>query len=747
MTDVCDEVPQASLEVDLLLAAKLSAPAVRPGSVSRAALVSAVRGSGCRVVGVTAPAGYGKSSFLSELAQVEHRRVAWVSLDRLDDDPIAMLALIAAAFAAGGGASSSRPVLVGPGASPLARAAPQVAAMLSRSEEPFVLVLDDLHELTAPACHDALGVVIAAIPSGSLLVTASRWEQPHLPSLRAAGDLVEVTAADLALDADGAGAVFAAAGVAITPEAAGEVTARTEGWPAGLYLAAQLARRDPEELARLTGEHRFVADYLYQESFRRLPEATQRFLRRTAVLDQLNGPLCEAVTGDRGGQQTLRQLEATNMFLVAMDERRHWYRYHGLYREFLLGELQRSEPEAVRGLHLRAADWYEDNGSPALALEHLLNTDERSRCVALVTQLTLPTYELGQISTVQRWLATLGDPTIEANPCLAVLAGWVSAMSGRITQAQRWAAVADAASYSETPLDGSASFDSARAMLRAFMCAHGPGQMMADADLALAAEPEWSPWRETALSLSAHAHLLTGDRDRAATLFAEIPRVRDDLGSSDTFVDAEAGLAVLAMDRGGWSAAAEHLARALAVVEKYQLHDYPASVLAFAGAARLALHRGDRPETERELTRAMRARPVCTAVMPYYAVRTRLELAKVYWARGEQTAARHLVREIDEVLRLRPALGVLTGEVTQFRTIVAAGARDGVHGESPLTPAELRLLPYLQTHLTLSEIGERNFITQNTVRTHVASIYRKFGVSSRKDAVEQATAIGLLGAD
>ena len=261
-----------------------------------------------------------------------------------------------------------------------------------------------------------------------------------------------------------------------------------------------------------------------------LPDRTRRFLRRTAVLDQLCGGLREAVVGEPGGQEELRRLEASSLFLVPLDRRREWYRYHGLFREFLLGELRRVEPDVTAKLHLRAADWYEANGSRALALEHLLNTGEQDRCVQLVTALAVSTFYAGQISTVQRWLTALGDPAIEASPPLAVLAGWIAAMTGRAVEAQRWLAILDTATYDLVPGDGSASFDSARAMLRAFLCTAGPEQMMADASFAVDQEPPWGAFRDTAVCLSAEAHLLTGDVDRAAALFAEANRGRHQPG-------------------------------------------------------------------------------------------------------------------------------------------------------------------------------------------------------------------------
>jgi LuxR family maltose regulon positive regulatory protein len=160
---------------------------------------------------------------------------------------------------------------------------------------------------------------------------------------------------------------------------------------------------------------------------------------------------------------------------------------------------------------------------------------------------------------------------------------------------------------------------------------------------------------------------------------------------------------------------------------------------------RLAVHRADLKEASHQLTRAMRARPACTFAMPFLAVRVRQQLAKVYWSLADHTTARHLLREIDDILVDRPSLGVLVDEVSEFRRHLASSEQVGATGGSPLTPAELRLLPYLQTHLTIREIAERLFVSRNTVSSEVSSIYRKLGVSSRSDAVQQATTTGLLG--
>ena len=741
------EVAQPAPELgQLLLDAKFSVPQPRPGAVGRGDLIETARSSGCRLIAVTAPAGYGKSTFLTEWAVNEDRPVAWVSLDRFDDDPVTLLTSLASAyFRADLGSADLVSGMRGQGVSVLGRAAPRLAAEFRANPVPFVFMLDDLHDLQSPACHDVLSLVISAIPPGSQLAAASRSELPHLPRLRAAGDALELGVGELALDADGARQIFSNAQVSMTPELAAVVTERTEGWPVGLYLAALIAKESRSRTQAITGDDRYVADYLYREALSQQPKAIQRFLRRTAVLDQLCAPLCEAILSSPAAAIHLRRLEAHSLFLSPLDRHREWYRYHALFREFLFGELRRTEPGIIATLHHRAADWYESNGSPARAIEHLLHTTDRDRTMQLVAERSVPTYMAGQLSTLQRWYRAIGDVNIERYPPLAVLKSWVCVLTGDTTEAMRWAAVVDAASFDPVPTDGTVSFDSARAMLRACMCAGGPEPMMADATFAVAKEPAGSPWRDTALWLLAEAHLLAGHRDEARALFAEASAVAAKIGNSDSIPACESYLAWLAMDRGEWREAAVRLELALATVEEKRMHDYVFSIPAFTGAARLSLRRGEVKEAHRQLARAMRARPSATYLLPYYSVRLRLQLAKVYRAIADPATARQLLREIDGILSHRPALGTLVDEVTEFRSALASSAAPGATGMLPLTPAELRLLPYLQTHLTADKIAERLFLSGHTVKTQVKSVYRKLGVSSRSDAVQQATAVGLLG--
>lgn len=746
MTESSQVAAPSTPELDrLLLETKLAIPAPRAGFVSRSALIGAARRSECRIVAVTAPSGYGKSSLLAQWAAAEDRAVAYVTLDRFDDDAVTLLTLLASAFVQATGAD---PALVtnmhGHGASALGRAAPRLAMALRTSPVDFVIMVDDLHVISSPGCQDVLGVVLGGVPPGSQIVTASRHGYSDLARLRADGTVLEISADSLALDASGAVQIFAQAQVPLSADLAADITERTEGWPVGLYLAALIARDSHGGVAVVSGDDRYIADYLYRESMAALSEDAQHFLRCSAVLEQFSAGLCDAVLGTAGSQTRLREMEASNVFLIALDRRREWFRYHPLFREFLLSELRRVSPELIDGLHLRAAEWYEANGSAANAIEHLLQTPAQELSVRLVSELALPTYQAGQLDTVQRWITKLGGSAIESHPPFGVLAGWIAVISGHAGAAERLAATLEAASFDSAPFDGSASFESGRAMLRSVMCAAGPERALADAQLALDLEPVWSAWRDQALSLAGEAELLLGDADAADRHFAEASELATSVGNSDGQVLCDSERAIIAMDRGHWAEADALLASALRTVDEQHLEDYATAVLALAGAARLTLHRGDLKAAQRDLTRAMRARPVCTWAFPALATRVRLQLAQAHFAVGDHATARHLMREIDDILLHRPELGVLLDDIAALQSIISSPTTGAV-GASPLSPAELRLLPYLQTHLTVPEIGARLFVSRNTVSTEVGSIYRKLGVSSRAEAVERAMAIGLLG--
>jgi LuxR family maltose regulon positive regulatory protein len=317
-------------------------------------------------------------------------------------------------------------------------------------------------------------------------------------------------------------------------------------------------------------------------------------------------------------------------------------------------------------------------------------------------------------------------------------------MQGDVAEAERWLAVAEKATYDGVSVDGTASFESGRAIFRSMLCPSGPERMLSDARFALDSEPADSVWRDTALVTCGEATLMLGDRESARELFEETSVVAEKVSGTDNFVIAEAQLAMLDVNGGKPGDATRHAERAHAAIEKYRIHDYGISLIAFATGASVALHNGDLDLSRRRLVEGMRSRQFCTAAIPYLAVRGRLQLGRVFLALADLSSARHLLREIDDILHVRPKLGVLIDDVEEFRVAISSSTAS-TPGRAPLTPAELRLLPYLQTHLTLPEIADRLFVSVNTVRTQVGSIYRKLGVARRAEAVERAVDVGLLG--
>lgn len=697
------------------------------------------------MVSVVAPAGYGKSTLLSEWAEGERRNVACVSLDRTAVDPAALLTAIAVAST---GLSPAIAGIVddlrGIGTAALGRSAPLLAVALAAAGRDFVLFIDDLHWAESEDCQDVLEILLAHVPAGSQMVVSGRRESELIARMRVAGELWEIGVADLSLDQDDARVIFDNAGAGhVADERLGVIVEHCEGWATGLFLCALVAK-DGGDPAAVTGEDRFVADYLYRECVARLPEDMQVFLRRSSVLESLSAATCNAVLEISDSRARLHEIEAANLFLIGLDRNRSWFRFHPLFREFLMTDLERAEgASAVVELHLRAAAWCEQNGAPAEAVEHLLQAGEVGRAAERVAELSLPMYQLGKVSTVKRWLAELGDDVVRNYPPLIVMMTWSGILLGDVPVGERWSGVLEAFDIGTLPAHERPAFASARAMIRAALCIHGAERVLAEAAFAIEYEPETSPWRDQALHLWGSACLLVDEQAKAKAAFEEAIDVATAAGNADTVILSAPELALFAIDERDWDAARDHVHRAVAAIDASHMEGYPTTALALAVASRVAVHDGDREGGVRLLARAMRARIGCTSLLPYVSVRARMQLILAHLAIDDRAAARHLMREIDELLRRRPDIGAVSAQVEKLRSSLAA--EPGAGGSVPLTPAELRLLPYLQTHLTIAEIGRRLFISRNTVSSEVGSIYRKLGVTTRGEAVDRANEVGLLG--
>ena len=364
-----------------LVASKLRRPVLRPGTVCRSSLIGWLARDASPIVSVAAPAGYGKTTLLAQWAEDDGRAFAWVSVDDTDNDPKVLLTYVAQAL------DSVQPVgepvfeaLASPVSSVPGSVVPRLGSAFASMTVPVVLVLDGVHVLHSRPDRAALSALADHVPTGSRLVLAGRDQPPlRIARLRAEGRITEIGRADLSLTAAEASSLLRQTGVVLGEAEAAELYRRTEGWAAGLYLAA-LAIRDggapPGAAGSVGGDDRFIADYLESEFLARISPRDREFLIRTAVLERMCGPLCEAVLERPGAAAALAELARSNLLLVPLDRRGMWYRYHYLFRDMLRAELERTEPGLVPVLQRRAAAWCLGRGLPEQAPAHSVPADE-----------------------------------------------------------------------------------------------------------------------------------------------------------------------------------------------------------------------------------------------------------------------------------------------------------------------------------------------------------------------------------
>ena len=380
-----------------LIASKLRGPSVRPGTIARSSLVDRLAREDLHpIVSLVAPAGYGKTTLLAQWAARAGRAFAWVSVSERDNDPKVLLSYVAAAL------DQVHPVgervfeaLASPVTSVPGSVVPRVGAAFWSMAEPVVLVLDDVHLLHDRECRDAVSVLADHVPPGSRLVLAGRDEPPlRVARLRAEGRLLEIGSADLALDRAEAAALLRGAEVTLSDDDLAVLHQRTEGWPAGLYLAARYLREGGplgSAAVSFAGDDRLVSQYMEAEFLARISRQHRVFLTRTAVLERMCGPLCEAVLQEPGSGAILADLAGSNLLLVPLDRRGYWYRYHHLFRDMLLADFERAEPGLLPVLRRRAAAWCLDNDRPEESLEYSMAAGDVNAVDRVVEKLALRT--------------------------------------------------------------------------------------------------------------------------------------------------------------------------------------------------------------------------------------------------------------------------------------------------------------------------------------------------------------------
>ncbi len=731
-----------------LVDSKFQAPWSRPGIIGRPALVDRLTATDAPVVAVVGPAGYGKTTLLGQWAATSEFPVFWLALDGHDNDPTILLSYLVEVM---NRIEPADPQLC---RSLLAEAAVdtnwslrRLAMLVSSRRRRFGLAVDHAESVTDARSGDLLTTVALNLPAGCRIAFASRVELPlPMARLRAQGALEEIGVEQLAMDDSEAAALVGEVHAGMGTTEIHELVRRTEGWPVGLYLGALTSRSGRPantHRASVRGDDRMVADYLRSEVLESLSPAEVSFLTRTSILSELSGPLCDAVTGNPGSQRMLESLERSNLLLIPLDRQRRRYRCHHLLLELLRADLERYEPDLIAELHDRAAVWFEAADQPESAIDHALAANDPDRAARVFGRICQSVYASGRIETLNRWISWFEERgLLDQYPHVAAIGALGETLTGHGSNADLLAATAAAGDPDAVAPDGS-SVAGLLALVDACRCRNGAPGMESSAATATRLLRHDSPFRGPAIFLEGVAALLQDETSAADRLFTTAAATCFRYGGTPTGLSALALRASIALGRGDTAAAYELSDEAVSTTAEAHLDLHAQLTAVHAVAARVALRRGDPEQAHAHVALAVRNRPLCLPAVPFSVVFL-IELAEAYVALADPAGARAVLRQIHDIVAGRPGLGVIVDRCDVLRGKLD-GASPALVGASSLTAAELRLVPLLSTHLTYREIGERLYVSRNTIKSQMSSIFRKLGVSSRSEAIRAAEQLGLLG--
>ena len=747
------EASGASAEV---VRTKLLAPKLRSEYVARPRLLEPLEASSDRKLTLmSAPTGYGKSTLLTQWRHSEQGQLpfAWVALDQQDNDPVRLWRHVIAALrevvpTEGFGAE----ILVGMsvvGAELIGTALPLLINRLAELPNRIVLVLDDYHSIKDSSCHESVSFFIEHLPDTVHVVLSTRTYPPlSLGRLRARGEMDEINSEQLAFSqVEAVTLLEEELGLNIGPDALATLLERIEGWPAALYLAALSLRNSKDKdafIRSFRGSDRYIIDLMGEEVLATLTEEERAFLLRTSVLEKLSGHLCDAVMEAEGSGKLLQELVQSNLFIVPLSGDTGWYRYHHLFADFLFYELESTRPDLVPVLRGRASAWFEGEGSVENAITYAIGAGEYERAGALIARHWVGIYATGRTATLRRWLDSLPEALVNGDAALLLVEAWMCALHGDQEESERFLTLAESSSYTGELPDGTASVEAGVDIIRAGFGFRGiwDASEAARRATALVAE-QASPWAVLVrFGLGANSYY-SGDASRARKPLEEGLRLTTPNQPLFRILILSL-LSLVALDEGRLEDA-ESLAReAGALVDRFGLWRVPQVSWAHIALGSVLAKRGKLAEAETELESALSFRRELPGLSPWPTLLGLLALAPVSLARGDRNGARALLAEARAILDRNPDAGILPGLLEREERRLRTSQRQEGTSSEEFTERELDVLRLLPGEFSAAEMGSILYVATSTVRTHVKSIYRKLGVSSRKKAVEQARAKGLL---
>jgi LuxR family maltose regulon positive regulatory protein len=713
------------------IGARLRPPRAHVPTVVRAGLLERLTSSQEPLILVSAPAGYGKTTVLRQWVECDERPAAWLQLERLHDDPVALLCYLADALGEFAPLDPRTRGLLNMRDAPIEeRILPELSAA-AEAASPFLLVLDDAHHLINSTCWRYLGVLLEALPPGGQLAIASRTDPPiPLARLRASGLLSEVRLRDLRLTRSETADLLRLHQRDADGDELDSLLSTTEGWATGIYLA--ILAGDSSVVASSHGDLRQIAEYLTAEVLERQPRDLQEFMLRTSILDQLSADLCREVTGRRDAHELLERLTRENLFVTSLDDRDEWFRYHHLFGELLRAQLERRAPARMDALHRRAALWYEAHDDRERAVRHHTAAGDGDSAhvhdLAAVACDRLAT--MGQYERARQLLTSFADEQVLRSQTLTLTATLLGqylsdAKIQRFSQRGLSMPVGD-----EPTMVGATSMRSWQAALRATRAPDGVTRMLEDAELACSLETSMDlGWRPTCLAMRVMALYLLGRVHRALSLLSETMTS----GGLEDMLSWWFGMrALIAADQDDWELAEDFDRQAQAEPEPLLM------VPPVLSHALVLGHRSD-PAAMTHIDTSGRELVDVFRTTGWRHILSADVFGEVALRMGDDRAAERWLAEAEATLTTYPDAGVLSGRTRRLRK-----ALEERRMADPITDAERRVLDLLPTQLTAGQMATRLFLTQNTVKSHMSHIYRKLGVTTRTAAVETARKLGLL---
>jgi LuxR family maltose regulon positive regulatory protein len=625
---------------------------------------------------------------------------------------------------------------------------PELARLIRssrRRHERFVLVLDSADQLEPDRVGEVVLAAMDELPAGSTIAVAARHElQLPLARLRAHRLLSEVRTDELALTLEEGERLLRRAGFELAQEDAQALVRRTGGWPAALNLATLCLRTAPEEIQSFSGRQHLMFDYLNEEVLARFPAALRCFAVQTSVLDDLSGPLCDAVLEQHGSGLRLAELAGLTPLLEAVDSDHQEYRWHPLVRDALGSELHRSEPELEPALHRRASRFYAGCGDADRALDHAAAAGDTEFAGDLLSERIMAYLGRGNRDDVERWLGLLGVERVSAYAPLALAASLSCLGAGNLGDAGRWSASASAAAARGSTGGNPGSLLTGLSLVETLTTRMRLAQIGDVARRAGAGEPPDSQWRPLLLLLEAVSAYLRGDASGAAETLEDAIIAAGNAAPLLTALSL-AQRAMIAIDEEDWELSEELTDRATMIVEEWRLADEPVSALVFAAAGAARAHNKRVDEAKSDVRHGVNLLAGPVEFVPWYGAEARILLAHASLWIADAVRARSLLAEASRLARKTPDAVVFERWFDRAWAYADTLAEAQLAGPSALTIAELRVLRFLPSHRSFREIAAQLEVSANTVKTQAHAVYRKLGAASRSEAVARAAEAGLLG--